>query len=269
MGSLGSEPIVLMCVCVVCLVMKLKYELLDLLVKMWRIHAMANMRRRNKAGVDEIAQAINWMVDAMQPVAAQPKAIVPPAIPVTMEDVLKHKPSKFNGKATPDEADAWLRKCEKIFRVLACTKAQQLSFATFLLVGDAEYWWTGMQQMQTRQEEVSWTNFRTRFLEKYFPDSAKHVLEAEFLTFQHGNQPVQTYIDRFKYLARFYSQAITEEWRCHKFEGGLRHELRRVLVPLGIREFPVLVEQARTVEKLEIGPSRVARAQKNTLKARQ
>jgi len=76
------------------------------------------------------------------------------------------------------------------------------------------------QQMQTRQEEVNWVNFKTRFLEKYFPDSAKHALEAEFLTLQHGNKPVQAYIDHFEYLARFYSQEITEEWCCRKFEGG-------------------------------------------------
>jgi len=73
-----------------------------------------------------------------------------------MEDVLKHKPSKFSEKATPDEAEAWLKECEKIFRVLTCTEAQQLTFSIFLLVGDAEYSWTGMQQqMQTRQEEVN------------------------------------------------------------------------------------------------------------------
>ena len=126
--------------------MKLNYELFDLSINIWPIQAMANRRRRNDAGADEIAQAIHRMVDAMQPVAAQPRAIVPPTRAVTMEDVLKHKPSKFNGKATPDEADAWLRECEKIFRVLQCTEAQQLNFATFLLVGDAKYWWTGMQQ---------------------------------------------------------------------------------------------------------------------------
>jgi len=48
------------------------------------------------------------MVDTMQPVAAQPRTMVLPVRPMTMEDVLKHKPSKFNNKATPDEADAWL-----------------------------------------------------------------------------------------------------------------------------------------------------------------
>ena len=89
---------------------------------------------------------------------------------------------------------------------------------------------------------MNWVNFRTRFLEKYFLDSAKHAVEAEFLTLRQGNRSVQGYVDRFEYLARFYSQEITEEWRCRKFEGGLKHELCRFIMPLRIREFPLLVE---------------------------
>jgi len=54
--------------------MKLKYKWFDLPVNMWRIQAMANRRRRSDTGADEIAQAIHQMVDAMQPVAAQPRA---------------------------------------------------------------------------------------------------------------------------------------------------------------------------------------------------
>jgi len=45
---------------------------------------------------------------------------------------------------------------------------------------------------------------------------------------------VQAYTDKFEYLARLYSQAVTKEWRCKKFEGGLNHKLRRFLVPLRI-----------------------------------
>ena len=70
---------------------------------------------------------------------------------------------------------------------------------------------------------------------------------------------MQAYTDKFEHLARFYSPVVTEEWRCRKFEGKLKHELRRFLVPLRIREFPVLVEQAKTVEQLEMGLNRVAR----------
>jgi len=57
----------------------------------------------------------------------------------------------------------------------------------------------------------------------------------------------------------FYTQNITMERCCRKFERGLRHELLRVLVPLRIREFPLLMEQAKSVEQLMVGPSRVAR----------
>jgi len=114
--------------------------------------------------------------------------------------------------------------------------------------------------MQTRGEEVTCTTFRTKFLGKYFPDNARHEWEAEFLILQHGTMTVDAYIERFEYLARFYSLEVIEEWKCRKFEGGLKHELRRFLVPLRIREFPVLVEQAKTVEQLEMGPSRAARS---------
>jgi len=61
---------------------------------------------------------------------------------------------------TSDEVDAWLRKCEKIFKVMTCIDEQKLNFATYLLIDDAEYWWTVMQQqMQTRDEQVNWANF--------------------------------------------------------------------------------------------------------------
>ena len=236
---------------------------------MWRAQAMANRRRRNTAEADDIAQAIHRMVDAMQPIAAPPRAVVAPTRPVTIEDFMKHRPAKFFGKATPDEANAWMRECEKICEVLECTNGQRLLFVTFLLVADAEYWWQGMQRlMQNRGEEVTWATFKTRFLEKYFPDSARHEREAEFLTLQHGTMTVEAYIERFEYLARFYTPVVTEEWKCRKFEGGLKHELRRFLVPLKIREFPVLVEQAKKVEQLEMGPSRAARSQKTVTDTR-
>ena len=70
---------------------------------------------------------------------------------------------------------------------------------------------------------------------------------------------MQDYVERFEYLSRFYSQIVTEEWRCRKFEGSLKHELRCFIVPLRVREFPILVDQAKSVEQLEMGPSQVSR----------
>ncbi|XP_027922764.1 uncharacterized protein LOC114180661 [Vigna unguiculata] len=118
-----------------------------------------------------------------------------------------------------------------------CVDEQKLAFVVYLLNNDAEYWWAGMQrQMQTRDEPVNWANFRTRFLEKYFPDTAKQDKEAEFLAQQQGNMSVQEYINKFEHLR------------------GLKHELKKVVTPLRERRFPVLVEQAKSVESLERGP---------------
>jgi len=90
---------------------------------MWRAQALANKRRRDNTGADEIGHAIHWMVDAMQPNAAQPRIRVAPTHPVTMEDFMRHRPAKFTSKATLDEADAWLRECEKICQAIGCTDA--------------------------------------------------------------------------------------------------------------------------------------------------
>jgi len=109
------------------------------------------------SGADDIAGAIHRIVDAMQPpVAAQPRTTIAPIRVPTVEDFLRHKPAEFTGKASPNEADAWLCKCEKIFRVMNCEDEQKLLFATYLLNEDAEYWWTGMQQqMETREEPAT------------------------------------------------------------------------------------------------------------------
>jgi len=239
---------------------------------MWRIQAMAANRRRRSGGADDIAEAIHRMVDAMQPpVAAQPRTATAPVRVPTMKDFLRHKPAEFTGKASPDEVDAWLRKCEKIFRVMNCEDEQKLLFATYLLNEDAEYWWSGMQQqMETREEPTTWANFRIHFLEKYFPDTARQDREAEFLALQQGDMSVQEYINKFEHLARYSSQNMTEEWRCLTFERGLKHELKKVVTPLIERRFPVLVEQAKSAEHLEKGPGPiVSRHQKNVAEARQ
>ena len=61
------------------------------------------------------------------------------------------------------------------------------------------------QQMQTREEQVDWTNFRTHFLEKYYLDTARQDREAEFLALQQGDMTVQEYVNKFEHLARYCS----------------------------------------------------------------
>ncbi|WVZ19076.1 hypothetical protein V8G54_006398, partial [Vigna mungo] len=115
--------------------------------------------------------------------------------------------------------------------------------------------------MDTRGEVATWADFRARFLERYFPASAKQQRESQFLALRQGSMSVQDYKERFEYLAHFYTQNMSEEWECRRFEQGLRHHLLKALVHLKINEFPELVEQATIVERLDES-GRVMRNQK-------
>ncbi|XP_068483219.1 uncharacterized protein [Phaseolus vulgaris] len=178
-----------------------------------------------------------------------------------LTEFMRHNPPKFTGNATPDQADQWIRELEKIFRATSCPENKKLVFATYLLSKEAEFWWMGAQQMmEARDEVLDWESFRVKFLEKYFSDSARFAKEAEFLKLEQGEMSVNAYAIRFEYLARFYTQATSEAWRCRKFEEGLKHELKKTIAPMCIREFPALVEKAKMVETLENGDSRVIRS---------
>jgi len=77
---------------------------------------------------------------------------------------------------------------------------------------------------------------------------------------EQGNLSVTEYATRFKHLARFYTQTMTEAWRCRKFDFGLKQELKEVVIPMSIRDFPALVEKTKVVESLKIS-NRLAKPQ--------
>jgi len=56
------------------------------------------------------------------------------------------------------------------------------------------------------------------------------------------------YATKFKYLSEFCAPAGEKEWKCRRFEEGLRHELKRIIIPLDIIVFHLLVEKSKTKE---------------------
>ncbi|XP_029130694.1 uncharacterized protein LOC109815756 [Cajanus cajan] len=148
-----------------------------------------------------------------------------------LSEFRKGNPPQFTGVDGLEVADQWIEEMEKIFMVMHCPEERKLVYVVYMLVGEASFWWK---------------------------DSARYAKEAEFLRLQQGNMSVQEYVVKFERLARYYSQAISEAWRCRKFSEGLRYELKKTIVPMGIVEFPVLVEKEKIVERFE-GGNRVAK----------
>jgi len=79
----------------------------------------------------------------------------------------------------------------------------------------------------------------------------RYAKEVEFLQLMEGDMLVSEYAEKFKHLGRFHTLKMAEDWKCRKFENGLRGDLKLMVTPLSMKEFPALVEKARVMEKLK------------------
>jgi len=76
----------------------------------------------------------NWTVTLVY--GPKPRPTIPKW---SLEDFLKHHPTKFNGKTSPNVVDQWMTNMERIFDVKMCPKESKLVFAIYMFTGEAEH----------------------------------------------------------------------------------------------------------------------------------
>jgi hypothetical protein len=157
----------------------------------------------------------------------------------------------FKGTTDPFEAEAWVKRMEKLFTTMGCTDDQRVTFAAFMLEGEADVWWTEEQRLLCgTSRQITWEVFLETFYEHYFPASTREQLESEFLRFTQGNKTVTQYEARFTELVRYAPHiAVDGPSKCRRFLEGLRGDIRSRLIPLMLRDYHELVERAKVVER--------------------
>jgi hypothetical protein len=157
----------------------------------------------------------------------------------------------FKGATDPFEAEAWVNRMEKLFTTMGCIDDQRVTFAAFMLEGEADVWWTEEQRLLCgTSRQITWEVFLETFYEHYFPASTREQLESEFLRFTQGNKTVTQYEVRFTELVRYAPHIIVDgPGKCRRFLKGLRGDIRSRLIPLMLRDYHNLVERAKVVER--------------------
>lgn len=68
---------------------------------------------------------------------------------------------------------------------MGCREEQKVTFATFMLVGEAENWWNFIKpSLSAEGGIIIWETFREKFLENYFPMDLRKKRAREFLDFK-------------------------------------------------------------------------------------
>ena len=80
----------------------------------------------------------------------------------------KHGPPRFKGGFNPKGAQLWLSEIEKIFAV-DCYEEHKVTYATYMLRGEAEDWWIfALQTLPATDDVISRGALQEKYLENYF-----------------------------------------------------------------------------------------------------
>ena len=64
----------------------------------------------------------------------------------------KMHPLLFRGEYNPTIDESWLMHIEKKFEAMVCTDEQKVTYAAYMLVGEAKHWWKGTKALLQAQE---------------------------------------------------------------------------------------------------------------------
>ncbi|XP_035542910.1 uncharacterized protein LOC118345683 [Juglans regia] len=205
---------------------------------------------------DAIARALNKMSDLYEQNFRPPQGDLNSAVQVgcTYERFLAHRTPTFTGEEDPMRARRWILDLERTFEVCGCTEVQMVLYASYMLQGEAAYWWETKRSLLEMEfgslAAVSWQRFKKEFDDRYFPVSVRRQKAREFNNLVQGGMTVEQYATKFMELGRFAPHLIaTEELQVERFMEGLGPEVCRQVACLQIVEFQKLVDLASITER--------------------
>ena len=133
--------------------------------------------------------------------------------------------------------------------------ARRIRLAAFQLEGESHVWWDWVKASRNL-EAMTWDEFYEIFMDKYFPMSARHAKDQEFLELKQGTMTVFEYVVKFTELARFVDDYVaTGMEKVRKLEYGLKLSIRGKIVGLLLQDLDSMVKTVMAIER-EVDNSR-------------
>ena len=137
----------------------------------------------------------------------------------------------------------------KVFDGLGVAEDLKVGLATYLFDGEADHWWESVERMRDIIA-LTWGEFDQIFQDKYFSESVRDGIKADFLALRQGSTTMVEYERRFTELSRYAMEFIsTEANRAKRFEQGLKLAIREKLVALKIRDYGDMVDRAALLKR--------------------
>ncbi|XP_056171721.1 uncharacterized protein LOC115693284 [Syzygium oleosum] len=139
-----------------------------------------------------------------------------------VEQFLKLKPPRFDGRGNTEAAPRWVEELEKAFEVLGCTEEEKVILAVYQLQENASDWWRA-----TKGQKL-----------------------AEFMRLRLGQMPVDQYEAEFARLSKFAPRMVEDPAdKARRFRDGLKPDLRSQMISLNLRGYYEIYDRAQAIER--------------------
>ncbi|XP_059629763.1 uncharacterized protein LOC132272679 [Cornus florida] len=158
----------------------------------------------------------------------------------------------FIRSTDPLDAEKSIEDLERYFEMMDCTEVQKRKIGAFLLSGEARQRWQSETRMVVDIATMTWDDFKTRFNDKYFPQSVKKKKKAtEFMRLEQNNDmSVSEYERKFTELSGFAPHIVANELhKVRKFERGLISHVKKFVVGHRFNTYAKVVEYVVAVEE--------------------
>ena len=132
------------------------------------------------------------------------------------------RPLKFDGRGGPDILEDFINSLEEYFSFFSesVPEKKKVYLASRQLEGEAWEWWRSSRQGLDQTSNVTLQGFINALTVRFTPKSVREQLREQLKALKQKDMPADTYIAKFRALARR-SHSTDEEFLCEQFILGL------------------------------------------------
>ncbi|XP_020109870.1 uncharacterized protein LOC109725186 isoform X1 [Ananas comosus] len=163
----------------------------------------------------------------------------------------KFSPPTYGGEiADPWLVVNWVDTMEELFEDLFIEEREKVPLAMRCLEGSAYTWLNGLRKTHaTNNPFPSWSAFKKKFFEAFFPDSTKHQLEIDLYKLRQGSRTVLEYEREFSRLVHCIPYVIqSDRHKAEMFAAGIRPDIYQLVHVLNLPTYQEVVDRALHVE---------------------
>ena len=137
-----------------------------------------------------------------------------------------------------------------MFTLLECPDRERVILAMHFLRGAVGDWWRLVEETTLWDrdvQDVTWAEFKTLFLRKFFPRYSRDRRYQEFLSLSQGDSSVEEYTSQFLELRR-YAPHWDESDMAMRYISGLAYRIRIHVVSLCCETVDRAIAAAMSVE---------------------